>query len=175
MRNDPAQTLREHGVQVTAQRLAVLQAVSRKPHSTADVVAEEVRSEIGTISRQGVYDALGILVQFQSGTVALLSAMLATPFEGRFAVYGSHGWAEVRDKAHPESPEGWVLTTCMKGNRKQVKDYPPSQAVLANLEAFADAAQGRAPYPVPQEQMIANIAALEAIFKSARSGNIEKV
>ena len=120
-------------------------------------------------------DALGILVSFRSGAVALLSAMLATPFEGRFAVYGSKGWAEVRDKAHPESPEGWVLTTVMKGNRRQVREFPPAKAVLANLEAFADAAAGRAPYPVPQAQMIDNIAALEAIFKSANTGNIERV
>jgi predicted dehydrogenase len=47
--------------------------------------------------------------------------------------------------------------------------------VLANLEAFAGAASGGAPYPVPQEQMIANVSALEAIFRSARSGQIEKV
>jgi Fur family ferric uptake transcriptional regulator len=58
---NPAQFLREHGVQVTAQRLAVLRAVSDRPHSTADAIAEEVRTEIGAISRQGVYDALGIL------------------------------------------------------------------------------------------------------------------
>jgi predicted dehydrogenase len=47
--------------------------------------------------------------------------------------------------------------------------------VLANLEAFADAAEGRAPYPVPQEQMIANISALEAIFKSASTNAIVNV
>jgi predicted dehydrogenase len=47
--------------------------------------------------------------------------------------------------------------------------------VIANLEAFADAAEGRAPYPVPQGQMIANIAALEAIFRSAASGRVESV
>jgi len=58
---DPTGLLREHGVQVTAQRLAVLRAVSARPHSTADDVAEVVRSEIGAISRQAVYDALGIL------------------------------------------------------------------------------------------------------------------
>ena len=63
MSNDPANLLREHGVQVTAQRLAVLRAVSGRPHSTADDVAEHVRSEIGTISRQAVYDALGILAE----------------------------------------------------------------------------------------------------------------
>lgn len=58
---NPASVLRGHGVQVTAQRLAVLRAVSRRPHGTADDVAEVVRSEIGAISRQAVYDALGTL------------------------------------------------------------------------------------------------------------------
>src|ERR1700730_10973488 len=63
MPRDPANLLREHGVQVTAQRLAVLQTVSRRPHCTADDVAEDVRAEIGAISRQAVYDALGMLVE----------------------------------------------------------------------------------------------------------------
>jgi hypothetical protein len=63
----------------------------------------------------------------------------------------------------------------MRGKRKQARDYPPAKAVLANLEAFADAAQGRAPYPVPQDEMIANISALEAIFRSAASGAAEAV
>ena len=53
--------LRRHGVQVTAQRLAVLRAVSGRPHSTADAIDKVVRAEIGAVSRQAVYDALGIL------------------------------------------------------------------------------------------------------------------
>jgi Fur family ferric uptake transcriptional regulator len=59
--DEQAELLRQHGVQVTAQRLAVLRAVSARPHGTADDVAEAVRAEIGTISRQGVYDVLGLL------------------------------------------------------------------------------------------------------------------
>ena len=57
-----AQILRDHGVQVTAQRIAVLQAVAARPHATADVVAEMARGEIGAISKQSVYDALSTLV-----------------------------------------------------------------------------------------------------------------
>ena len=53
--------LRQHGLQVTAQRLAVLRAVSERPHSTADDIDKAVRAEIGAISRQAVYDALSIL------------------------------------------------------------------------------------------------------------------
>jgi Fur family transcriptional regulator, stress-responsive regulator len=63
MPDDPAQLLRDHGLQVTAQRIAVLRAISRRPHCTADDVAEDVRSEIGAISRQAVYDALGMLAE----------------------------------------------------------------------------------------------------------------
>jgi Fe2+ or Zn2+ uptake regulation protein len=63
MLEDPAELLRKSGLQVTAQRMAVLRAVSRRPHATADDVAVEVRAEIGTISRQAVYDALGMLAE----------------------------------------------------------------------------------------------------------------
>ncbi len=59
----PADLLRQHGVFVTAQRLSVLRAVSSRPHSTADSIAEVVRAEIGTISRQAVYDSLAILAK----------------------------------------------------------------------------------------------------------------
>lgn len=53
--------LRQHGLQVTAQRLAVLRAVARTPHGTADAIDKAVRAELGAISRQAVYDALGVL------------------------------------------------------------------------------------------------------------------
>jgi Fe2+ or Zn2+ uptake regulation protein len=57
----PADLLRRHGVQVTAQRLAVLRAVSRRPHAAADEIGEMARADIGAVSRQAVYDALGML------------------------------------------------------------------------------------------------------------------
>ena len=56
-----AALLRQHGVQVTAQRLAVLRAVSAAPHSTADDIDTAVRAELGAISRQAVYDSLAML------------------------------------------------------------------------------------------------------------------
>jgi Fur family transcriptional regulator, stress-responsive regulator len=58
---DPSEILRARGLRVTAQRIAVLRAVSDAPHVTADVVAAAVSRGIGSISIQSVYDALGIL------------------------------------------------------------------------------------------------------------------
>src|SRR5580704_13403277 len=58
---DSAALLRRHDVQVTAQRLAVLRAVSDRPHSTADEIDKVVRAAIGSISPQSVYNAVGTL------------------------------------------------------------------------------------------------------------------
>jgi predicted dehydrogenase len=120
-------------------------------------------------------DTLAAMVGFESGANALITAILATPFDGRFAIYGSKGWAEVRDKAHPESPEGWTLTSVLRGSGRKVVDFPPASAVRANLEAFAAAASGGAAYPVPQMQMVQTVAALEAIVRACASSAIEAV
>ena len=61
MGTDPSEILRQRGLRVTVQRLAVLRAVSNTPHVTADVVARTVRGELGSISVQSVYDALAVL------------------------------------------------------------------------------------------------------------------
>lgn len=120
-------------------------------------------------------DTLAALVEFKGGGVALISAILVTPFAGRFTLYGSQGWAEVRDKSHPEQPTGWTLTTCAADGTTRSVDYPAASSVRANLEAFADATEGRVPYPIPQAEMIATIAALEAVVRSAATGAIASV
>lgn len=58
-----AEALRDAGLQVTAQRLAVHRAVREHPHAVADRICESVRSEIGSVSRQAVYDSLHILAE----------------------------------------------------------------------------------------------------------------
>lgn len=63
MQSPTADLLREHGLKVTAQRLAVMRAVNGLAHSTAEDVTASVTDEIGTISRQAVYDVLGALVE----------------------------------------------------------------------------------------------------------------
>lgn len=81
---EPAVLLREQGLQVTAQRLAVLRAVSAYPHATADAIAEAARAEIGAISRQSVYDALAAMVE--AGLVRRIQpAGAAAMFETRVA------------------------------------------------------------------------------------------
>ena len=50
--------LRSHGLRVTRQRLAVLDAVSAVPHATAEDTVQQVRSVLPTMSIQSVYVVL---------------------------------------------------------------------------------------------------------------------
>jgi Fur family transcriptional regulator, stress-responsive regulator len=59
------QVLREAGLRVTAQRVAVLDAVRRLPHADTDSLINAVRAETGDISHQAVYDVLRVLTDAQ--------------------------------------------------------------------------------------------------------------
>ncbi|MGY9073207.1 MAG: Fur family transcriptional regulator [Acidimicrobiales bacterium] len=63
MDEESRQELRRHGLHVTAQRLAIIEAVSASPHATTEELTENVRSRIGSVSRQSVYDTLGVFVE----------------------------------------------------------------------------------------------------------------
>lgn len=97
------------------------------------------------------------------------------PFEGRFAVYGSRGWIEIRDRTHPENPTGWDVTTCLAGQERATVFMPPYASVRANLEAFATAVKSGPAYPVSRREMLANVAALEAIMRSTGTGQVEAI
>jgi len=127
----------------------------------------------GSVFENG--DTLGVMMAFPGGANAMISAILATPFEGRFAVYGSDGWIEIRDRTHPEQPTGWDVTRALRGEPRQTKFWEPHPAVLDNLEAFAKAVQGLETYPVSSAELLANVASLEAIMKSVDSGGLEPV
>ena len=59
--HDPATVLREQGLRVTRQRVAVMSALAGAPHAVADTVLSLVRAEVGPISTQAVYDVLHTL------------------------------------------------------------------------------------------------------------------
>lgn len=120
-------------------------------------------------------DTLSTHVEFSGGRTATLNALTHTPFFSRLAVFGSDGWAEVRDKAHVQTPEGWFLTTCLGDGKPETEEIAAATPVLANLEAFADAVSGGGAYPNTPEQMLMNVSLLEAVVRSCASGAVEEV
>jgi predicted dehydrogenase len=120
-------------------------------------------------------DTLGVMIAFESGASALLTAILATSFMGRIAVYGSQGWIEIRDRTHPEHPTGWDVTVAARGKPPATHSLPPHPAVRDNLEAFGRAAAAAAPYPVSIAEIDTNVRTFEAITRSALSGKLERI
>jgi predicted dehydrogenase len=44
-------------------------------------------------------------------------------------------------------------------------------SVMLNLEAFADAIEGKSPYPVPADEIIQVVAVMEAVVQSLATGH----
>lgn len=157
------------GMTATGIHLTDLSVKLMGPAADVRVVCENLASSIP----QG--DTMSAHIRFSGGGTAYVSATLATPFISRFAVFGTEGWIEVRDRAHVEAPDGWVVTEGWKNEKITVRELPPAEPVRDNLRAFARAIRGEAEYPITGEDMINNIALLEAIVRSAKSGTLEKV
>lgn len=58
--------LRGAGLRVTAPRLAVLAVISKSKHVDAESIISQVRSELGKVSQQTVYDTLHALTDVGS-------------------------------------------------------------------------------------------------------------
>jgi predicted dehydrogenase len=127
----------------------------------------------GDVVKNG--DTLTAQVKFENGRTATLNAFTHTPFFSRFAVFGTEGWVEVRDKAHVQAPEGWFYTTCLKDTEAETVEYDVATPVLANLECFAGAIAGDVTYPNTPDQILKNVSLLEAIAKSTETDGIVKI
>jgi len=112
-------------------------------------------------------DVLSVQLQFKNGITASISALSATPFYSRIAIFGSSSWVEMRDNDHPEKNAGTQITTCGHGESPTSNHQPALNTTLANLTAFADAITGKSVYPFTNFDLIHNISVLEAIIKSA--------
>lgn len=121
-------------------------------------------------------DVVTVQMKFEAGMTATFSAVLHTPHFIRMHVFGTDKWVEVLNDSHPDTPDGIVrVLTAKSGAPVEQRDYNWEDAVTANLEAFALAAKGEAPYPFTEDEMVHNIQVLEAIALSAETGNSVKL
>jgi Fur family ferric uptake transcriptional regulator len=60
---DPTALLREHGLRVTAARVAVLSAVGHQPHAPAEEIATVAREHLGALSTAAVYEVLNTFTE----------------------------------------------------------------------------------------------------------------
>jgi predicted dehydrogenase len=104
-------------------------------------------------------DSLSAMLEFASGVSGTLAMVRSTPGYFRLHAFGREASAEALFRTD--------LVVRRSGKEPQHLSLPPVDSVRANLEAFADAAAGRAPYPIPTSDMLATVAAFEAITGAA--------
>lgn len=107
-------------------------------------------------------DVIGVLLAFECGVSGTLAAVRSTPFYWRAHVFG--------DRASAEALGPTTLVIRGPGDRVERRDYAEGDAVRAELEAFAAAVTGQRPYPMTTAEMLATVAAFEAIVRSVERG-----
>jgi predicted dehydrogenase len=128
-------------------------------------------------------DTTSMLFRMKGGMSGYLGTMTATGPGFSFQVFGSKGWVRLEGVTHvagasSEERRTRLFGTCRfqpaKGEA-QVWQAEKLDVARAALEAFATAASGGAPFPIPLDQMIHGASATEAIIRSAASDRIERV
>lgn len=107
-------------------------------------------------------DAVSVLVDFAGGASGVLAAVRATPFYWRVHVFGRAGSAEALGETE--------LVLHRAGQAPERQRFAAADSLRAELDAFADAVTGRAPYPLETAEMLDVVAGFEAIIASLRSG-----
>ena len=124
----------------------------------------------GLASKPPATDTVSAHITFQNGMTGMIGVLTTTPFYGRFTAFGTEGWIEAIEPSNAESDDPQELVVCDAEAKRTVTQYPRTNSVRDNFEAWADAVAGSATYIFTPEQMLANIQIFEAIVTSAERG-----
>jgi predicted dehydrogenase len=107
-------------------------------------------------------DSVMLAIEFANGVTGTLATIRATPFYWRVHAFGTHGSAEVLDEV--------TLVRRRSGTKPETTIYPPADVLVNELTAFADAVEGKQPFPIAREEVLATLAAFDGALQSMRAG-----
>jgi predicted dehydrogenase len=107
-------------------------------------------------------DTAVLMVDFVNGVTGTLATVRATPFYWRVHVFGTSGSAEVLDET--------TLIRRKSGSPPRQISFPAVDVLRAELDALADAIEGKHPFPVSEGEVLATLSAFEAALRSMESG-----
>jgi predicted dehydrogenase len=106
-------------------------------------------------------DMMSAMFRFASGATGLLATVRSTPNYRRVHVFGRDGSAEALGESE--------LVVRRSGRPETRLRFAPIDSLRAELEAFADAVSGAAPYPITTAEVLDTVAAFEALVRSAET------
>lgn len=108
-------------------------------------------------------DTAAVIVEFVNGVSGIIATVRATPAYWRVHVFGSRGSVEAIGEHE--------VVLRMSGAQPERRVLQPVDTLLLEMEAFADAIDGRVPFPIPASQMLDTVVAFEAIINALESGD----
>lgn len=121
-------------------------------------------------------DVVSAHLRFADGSTGHIAALSSTPDYARFAVFGSHAWAEARETQHVDPGGATHFYLRHRGDTKQTRtDFEPASPVRAGYEHWADAVASQTHYRFSNAERLGNVSILEALVRSAESGQPEPV
>ena len=154
-RDSPSET---PGAGMTGTGIHVLDAFVNAAGPVARVDAQFVSTRGGHDPR----DTISVLFRFANNMSGFLGAVRPSPFYWRVQVFGDEGSIEALGETEV------VVRT--KGGKMDVRNFEKVDSLLAEFDAFADAAAGRAPYPITPDEMVYTIAAFQGVIDSIETG-----
>ncbi len=127
-------------------------------------------SEVYAVSLARIHDVplddtTQVTFRLAAGGTASLTTLTATAPLYRLTVFGTGGRAQIDGAAERRGSE--TLTVTRLDGAVETRAFEPFDIERAELEAFANAISGAAPYPVTPDQVLNGVAAFEAVSLSA--------
>jgi predicted dehydrogenase len=108
------------------------------------------------------WDGISVLLDFTAGIGGILAAVRSTPMFLRVHAFGRTGSAEAVSRND---------IIIRKSGAEPIRlKFPTTDSVKINLENFADAVAGVAPYPIAPDHIVAVTAAFAAIAEAVVTG-----
>jgi len=148
--NAPAGSLVDHMLYLTIETVGQVEAV----HAIG----------LNQASDNDLADTTVVLLKSAGNRTGLLTACGMTPDYYRFTVFGTEGWAEVRD--------GDSFVFQPKGGKREEISFPKYDTEKLEVETFADAITAGAAFPCPAEDAVHSAAVLAAMARSAIDGTM---
>jgi len=149
------------GAGMTGTGIHILDAFANIAGPAEKITAQFISHRQGADPR----DTVSVLFRFKNGISGFLGAVRASPIYFRVHVFGDEGSVEALGESQ--------TVIRLKGGKTEVKDFPKIDSVLAEMDAFADAVAGIAPYPITTGEMVDTIASFDAVIRSIASGKTE--
>jgi predicted dehydrogenase len=140
-----------------------------------------LQDEVVNVAARGTYDekfgeletAAALTLEFSKGTLATVLASYRAEYRTPLEIVGDAGVLEADDCLNVERPI--TLRLRRGGTVAETETVSNKLAYALQVDAFANAVEGKLPFPIPGEQGWQNQEILDAAYRSLKSGTIEAV